>query len=82
MQKPTARGIEQTWYKNSSTLLLGYKSDNVRGNKINRISITNRKREDYYTLLSLLGILRFFRTIIFKFIRITDKKRYCRVFAP
>ena len=46
-QKPTVRGIEQIGIEDSSTPLLGYESNNVRGNKINGISITNKNREDY-----------------------------------
>ena len=46
-QKPTVRGIEQFGIEDSSTPLLGYESNSVRGNKINGISITNKNREDY-----------------------------------
>lgn len=43
IQKPTVRGIEQIGIEDSSTQLLEYKSDNVRGNQINGISITNKR---------------------------------------
>ena len=46
-KKSTVRGIEQIGIENSSTPLLGYGSENVRGNKIDGISRTNNNRKDY-----------------------------------
>ena len=42
-----ARGVEQFGIMNSSTPLLGYRSTNVRGNKIAGISSSNRNIEIY-----------------------------------
>lgn len=56
-QKPTVRGIEQIGIEDSSTPLLGYESNNVRGNKINGISITNKNREDYLNLQQIISMV-------------------------
>lgn len=42
------RGIEQAGIDNSSVLLLGYRSDNVRGNKINGIRDKNSVKGKLY----------------------------------
>ena len=47
-QKPTVRGIEQIGIEDSSTLLLGYESNNVRGNKINGIRDKNSEKGKLY----------------------------------